>query len=277
MRKRRGTTLIEILVTSFISLLVLGLIGQSSSLVSAQSRSMVSTSDRSEQSRSAISRIVRDIRLADRSLTRFPTIGSAAYTASDNGTLILRKPVFDADGVPVAGKFDVDVYKTETPADAADGPFQLVLIKCSIDGSTQITDISKRVLAKKIQRFQMASLTSETFYGNRTKKSFDLVTTPAGSNALATQRVLVAGVDRITDNTAMIVGSRVVFPLAPNTAVPIDVIYRVNPSVVADAEKGNFASQIYVEIELYSTVKRANYYTANHNEFIRAGANLGNN
>lgn len=275
-KKNGAFTLVELIVATAISLMALAMISETTGMLKSSATATTQHGDSTQQCKLAMDKILAEARLADRSLTQFPVHGTATFVSNETGTLILRKPKFDSNGVPEAGKFDVSVFTVENAPAGRPGPRVIRRYVGSIDGTTDTLANAGTIIASGVTNMNICYSTCETFYGNRSRKNFDLVTTPAGSNSMYTQQVLVARIDRLTDGTASLVGNRVIFPLAPNSTVPIDVRYRVFPTVNANPEKGNFASEILLSIGLNNTRKDRSFTNHTDQYLVRGGAILGN-
>lgn len=136
-RAAGGYTLLEGMVASLVTLLVLGVAAQTVMVATRVSNSVVQNNETQQAARGQLDILTQDIQQADLALPEYtaPGAGGAGgtrYEASRNDTLILRLPSItrrngaDHDEV-VPNKFDHVIYRVSVPAgvNSPDGPYIL--------------------------------------------------------------------------------------------------------------------------------------------------------
>lgn len=247
MRKHLGMSLVELMVSISIMLGVFLLVSNAT-IMSTQNLSKNNvSSDIAQQARQAMYKISDDLANADFCLAKYPTSGTASYTADNSSTLIIRVPVFTVTGDPVSGQYTVVIYRIENAVNSEDGPKVLKRYTASINGGTQSTAVLDRIILKNVKTMYNVFSTNELFFGDTWTTSFNLVAPHKGSDSRFTETVLVGGEDRLSTGKATFsTTNQITFDQAPNWQIPIDVSYQINPGELVTPEGGNYASKVTV-------------------------------
>lgn len=257
-RRTRGITLFEGIVATALTV-VITFIAIEAGLSASQSIAKVSnTAKVSGDGRNAFQKILMCSRTANGCMTRYPTTGKVTFAANKDRTLIFRNPQFDANGDPISGKFQVDIFTLES-ATGENAPSQIRHFQGTIDNGQESSLANRGVIATRVKSFTYRTVANEVFYGNRSTKTFRLVARPITADGLAPEQVLVGGTNRLLDGWATRSGDKVTFKLAPENQVPIDVSYQVDPTVASGADRINVANVLALQIVYSPRTKNRSY------------------
>ncbi len=257
-RLLRGMTLVEGIVATALTV-VITLIAIEAGLGASQSIARVSTTSKiAGDGRNAFQKILMCARTANGLLTRYPSTGKAAFAANKDRTLILRNPVFNAQGEPIPNRFQVDIFVLET-ATGDQSPNAIRHYQAQVDNGTESATANRGIIATRVNRLTYRAVANEVFFGNRTTLTFRLVTRPVTADSLAPEQVLVGGTNRLLDGWATRSGDKVTFKLAPENQVPIDVTYQVDPTVSSSTDRVNVANVLALQIVYSPRAKNRSY------------------
>lgn len=241
-RRQRGTTLLEVLLTTIILSVVVG-VGAQALLTAGQVGVRVRMrSEMQQNARNHLELLSQDVQAADSVLATAPAAvprvcgtGSATCTSSSNNTLVLRLPSLDANGDIKSNSYDYVAYHlVATSGD--NGPYTLNRV-CVLDASgSSRRAMVDTVLARNVSGIGFRYATQKTFTGTGTLLSFVIgaLSTP---DTLANSQTVVYGTEAqvLVNGTTPVVAPRfvagaLVFITAPPLDSVIDAICPINPA-----------------------------------------------
>ncbi len=208
-----------------------------------------------QRARIAFEQVARDIRNADACLAQYPPTGDPAFVAGELSTLILRRPVFDGDGKAIPNTYDVVIYSFEHDS-SANGPQVLKRYTASIDSGTAGDAVFDSLLGKNLTGQSFICIASESFTANQDQSTFGLTNQAIGSTESFFEQVLIGGRNALDLGRATLSSNQVIFNQGLKGAVPIDVIYHIDPSLATTPEGTNNAKQVH-----FSMTVRPNWRT----------------
>ena len=269
MRKQRGFSIAEALAVSGVMILMGGLLLQSTRLSAKTLRSVQDASSASIDARASFEAILNDIRQADRVLTGYPS-SSPTFSTNKTNTIVLRRPVYDAEFKPIPGNYDITIYKLERPSNTAKtARIDRYTAKVE-DGAEQDAAFDRTVLKSAIafnfrystKKMHMGDNWTQTFWntGYYTPTTTDPLPAEADANLknwqpalrkceyVVPKKVRIGGFDAFAMGKVSLSGSSVVFDQAPAWSAPIDVELEVDPVDILEAPNSSGANNVFVEI-----------------------------
>jgi hypothetical protein len=124
-----------------------------------------------------VERIVQEIEASDRVLSRYPPTGaSPVATTNFSDTLILRQPLFDADGGAQPGMYRVVIFKL-VPDDSEDGPFILKKYVASVVSDVPGNAVLNDIVLTRVRTLNMGFTSLQRVEGAIGQTTFPIVTT----------------------------------------------------------------------------------------------------
>ena len=269
MKKQQGFSIAEVLAVSGVMILMAGLLLQSTRLSAKTLKSVQDASSSSIDARGSFEAILTDIRQADRVLTGYPST-SPVYTTNKTNTIVLRRPVYDADFKPVPGDYDITIYKLVRPSNTSKTA-RIERYKAKIEGGTEQDATLDRTMISTVLAFNLRYSTKKMHMGDNWTQTFwnTGYYSPTSTDPLAAEtdanldgwqpalrkceyvvpkKVRLAGHDCFAMGKVTLSGSSVVFDQAPAWSAPIDVELEVDPADLLESPNSSGANNVYVEI-----------------------------
>lgn len=296
-KKKRGLTVVELLVGSCLALMVMALLVQVTMLSSVTFEKLQTQGSSLNKGRANFEKVVDDIKLGDRLLVSYPPsrwLASYQFQALDNRVLIIRQPKYpviapDAPAIdpavsptrdPIPNENVIVIYSVDEATDPKDGPYVLKRYVGNFANNTYDTARFDKVMLTNISNPEIATAINQQFVGNGSNIHFYLLSPildplpkvpnsilvgkqEVGSKGLATigNRSLGRRV-RNPDGTFSIVTTRgsgmVWFTKPPNNGLIIDVYYHADPTFSVDLLGDNGGTAVYLKFTFTPKWRGAN-------------------
>jgi hypothetical protein len=285
-KKKRGLTVVELLVGSCLALMVMALLVQVTMLSSVTFEKLQTQGSSLNKGRANFEKVVDDIKLGDRLLVSYPptrNLESYQFQALDNRVLIIRQPKYpviapDAPAIdpavsptrdPIPDENVIVIYSIDEATDPKDGPYVLKRYVGHFANNTYDTARFDKVMLTNISNPEIATAINLQFVGNGSTRVFytlspmldPLPKVPnsvmvgkqeLGSQGLATIANQIRNrIIRNSDGTTSIVGSTrrgmVIMNQPPNNGLIIDVYYHADPTFSVDLLGDNGGTAVYLK------------------------------
>ena len=249
-KRKRGVSLIEVMVVIGLTLMVSIILGNVSTISRSAMEKSTDVSVVINKGKGAFEKFVKDANDSDMMLCQYPVNSTAVYTAADNSTVIFRQPTFDSSNEPVDNNYTIIVYRVTTTAVAAEGPFVLKRYKGSVVNGTENALVYEGVTAKNLNSATIQTAVNQQYWGDNSTSDFYLFTTPSTATPEIPTEFLVGGVDRLADGNATLAANKVSTVKPMKYGVRGDATYRIDPAYKVDSAGSNGGTSLYIKFTL---------------------------
>ena len=274
-KKKRGLTVVELLVGSCLALMVMALLVQVTMLSSVTFEKLQTQGASLNKGRANFEKVVDDIKLGDRLLVSYPptrNLGSYQFQALDNRVLIIRQPKYPviapnapaidpATGMtrePIPNENVIIIYSVDEATDPLDGPYVLKRYIGNFANNTYETARFDRVMLKNISNPEIATAINLQFVGDGSSKFFYTVSRMLDPLPKVPNSVIVGKQELVSQGLATIgneVRGRfvrnprgfVLINQPPNDGLIIDVYYHADPTFSIDLLGDNGGTAVYLK------------------------------
>ncbi len=247
MRRKRGTSIVEVMVVIALTMLFSIILGNVSVI---SSNSIEKTTDIAvviNKSKTAFEKLVKDVNNADTMLCQYPVNSTAIHTAADNQVIILRQPTFDSSNDPIDNVFKVVIYKIVAAGVPSEGPYVMKRFTGMINSGVESALVSEGVVAKNIKNPKIQTAVDQQYWGDNSTTSFYLYTSPQPATPELPVQFLIGGVDRLSDGKALLSANAITTYKPMNYGVRADAIYPIDPSYKVDSTGFNGGTSLYLK------------------------------
>ena len=289
-KKKRGLTVVELLVGSCLALMVIALLVQVTMLSSVTFEKLQTQGASLNVGRAHFEKVVDDIKLGDRLLVSYPptrNLGSYQFQALDNRVLIIRQPKYPviapnapaidpATGMtrePIPNENVIIIYSVDEATDPKDGPFVLKRYIGNFANNTYDTARFDKVMLTNISNPEIATAINQQFVGNNSSKRWWLLSPmldplPKVPNSVIVgkQELVSQGLATISNQNRLIsiIGRTftahgfVQITSPPKDGLIIDIYYHADPTFSIDLSGDNGGPAVYLKFTFTPKWRGAN-------------------
>jgi len=243
--KKRGFTLVEILVS--VSLAALAALLMANSMISTTrfAKNLTNSSSANAEASQSSEMIASDIRASESVLVRYPT-AVGTYRSDTTSTVILK--------IPSGGtSYNVVIYQWEAAA-GVKAPGVVKRYTATINGASETTPTLDREVASNVN-FGLEYWAIQSDTGNGYTRNWSLATQAIGG-ASEPAKVLLNGDDVTATGQATVAGSTTSFPTAPPTSGATIVTFF--PISVASSPGGQISYSGGVKFSMTAVSEKSN-------------------
>lgn len=295
-KKKRGLTVVELLVGSCLALMVIALLVQVTMLSSVTFEKLQTQGSSLNVGRANFEKVVDDIKLGDRLLVSYPptrNLASYQFQALDNRVLIIRQPKYPVIAPnspaidpatsptrePIPNESVIIIYSVDEATDPKDGPFVLKRYIGNFANNTYDTARFDKVMLTNISNPEIATAINQQFVGNNSSRAWWLLSPmldplpkvpnsvivgkqELGSQGLATifNRSRAIGRTFTAGEWQWVFRSQgfVQITSPPQDGLIIDIYYHADPTFSIDLSGDNGGTAVYLKFTFTPKWRGAN-------------------